>query len=59
VEGYYAAESIWQLASHEGVEMPICRCAYEVLYRGKQPKDVVGELMLRAKKDELLEQTWM
>jgi len=59
VEGYYAAESIWQLANHEGVEMPICRCAYEVLYQGKQPGDVVGELMLRAKKDELLEQTWM
>ena len=59
VEGYYAAESIWQLAQREGLEMPICRCAYEVLYCGKRPGDVVGELMLRAKKDELLEQTWM
>ncbi|MBE6995483.1 MAG: NAD(P)-dependent glycerol-3-phosphate dehydrogenase [Ruminococcaceae bacterium] len=59
VEGYYAAESIYQLSQREGVEMPICRCTYEVLYCGKQPRDVVGELMLRAKKDELLEQTWM
>ena len=59
VEGYYAAESIHQLAEREGVEMPICRCAYEVLYKGKQARDVVGELMGRAKKDELLERTWM
>jgi len=59
VEGYYAAQSVHQLAEREGVEMPICRCAYEVLYQGKQARDVVGELMGRAKKDELLERTWM
>ena len=59
VEGYYAAESIHQLAQREGVDMPICRCAYEVLYHGKQVRDVVTELMTRAKKDELLETTWM
>lgn len=59
VEGYYAAESIHQLAEREHVDMPICRCAYEVLYHGKSARDVVGELMTRAKKDELLETTWM
>ena len=59
VEGYYAAESVWQLARREGVEMPICQCIYEVLYQGKQAKDVVRELMTRAKKDELLERTWL
>ena len=59
VEGYYAAESVHQLAEREGVEMPICRCAYEVLYHGKNVRDVVGELMTRAKKDELLETAWM
>ena len=59
VEGYYAAESIHQLAEREGVDMPICRCAYEVLYHGKQVRDVVTELMTRAKKDELLEATWL
>lgn len=59
VEGYYAAESIHQLAEREGVEMPICRCAYEVLYQGKDVREVVSELMNRAKKDELLERTWM
>lgn len=59
VEGYYAAESVYQLAEKEQVEMPICRCAYEILYHGKQVREVVSELMGRAKKDELLERTWM
>ncbi|WP_298022721.1 NAD(P)H-dependent glycerol-3-phosphate dehydrogenase [uncultured Dysosmobacter sp.] len=59
VEGYYAAESIHQLAEREHVEMPICRCAYEVLYNGKDVRGVVTELMTRAKKDELLETAWM
>lgn len=53
VEGYYAAESVYQLGQKAGVEMPICTCAYEVLYQGKQVRDVVTELMTRSKKDEL------
>jgi len=52
VEGYYAAESIEQLSVRENIEMPICHCAYEVLYHGKQVRDVVKELMTRAKKNE-------
>ena len=59
VEGYYAAMSIHQLSQREGVEMPISRCAYEVLYEGKQVREVVRELMTRAKKDELLETAWL
>ena len=59
VEGYYAAESVHQLAGREGVEMPICRCAYEVLYQGKRAQDVVPELMGRAGKDELLGTAWL
>lgn len=59
VEGYYAAESIHQLSRREEVEMPICECAYEVLYQGRQVREVVSALMTRAKKDELLERTWM
>jgi len=53
VEGYYAAESVEQLAKRENLEMPICHCAYEVLYHGKQARDVVSELMTRAKRGEL------
>ena len=49
VEGYYAADSVRQLAEKTGVEMPICRCAYEVLYHDKDPpQSVVRELMTRA-----------
>ena len=59
VEGYFAALSIHQLSQREGVEMPISRCAYEVLYEGKQVRSVVRELMTRAKKDELLETAWL
>ncbi len=59
VEGYYAAESVRQLAGREGVEMPICQCAYEVLYQGKRARDVVPELMGRPGKDELLDAAWL
>ena len=59
VEGYYAAESIHQLAEREQVEMPICRSIYEVLYHGMAVQDVVKNLMRRAKKDELTETTWL
>lgn len=59
VEGYYAAESIHQLAVRAEVEMPICRSIYEVLYHGMAVQDVVKDLMRRAKKDELTEITWL
>ena len=59
VEGYYAAESVRQLAEREEVDMPICRCAWEVLYRGRDIRGVTGELMGRARKDELLGSTWL
>ena len=39
--------------------MPICRCAYEVLYQGKRTRDVVSELMSRSGKDELLGTAWL
>ena len=59
VEGYYAAESVRQLAEREGVEMPICRCAYQVLYEGRKAADVAPELMGRTGKDELLGTAWL
>ena len=52
VEGYYAADSVRQLAEQTGVEMPICRCADEVLYQNKSTQSVVRELMTRARKQE-------
>ena len=58
VEGYYAADSAHILAEKMGVDMPVCRCAYEVLYEGKQAQTVVSELMNRAKKEETAETNW-
>ena len=34
VEGYYAAKSAWELCCRQGVDMPIVRAAYAVLYEG-------------------------
>ena len=57
VEGYYAAESAHMLAEKVGVEMPICRCAYEVLYENRPVRDVLGELMARQKRRET-DESW-
>ena len=53
VEGYYAAASMHQLAEKTGVEMPICRCVYEILYRQRPVQEVARELMGRARKGEI------
>ena len=53
VEGYYAAASMHQLAEKTGVEMPICRCVYEILYRLRPVQEVARELMGRARKGEI------
>ncbi len=39
-----------QLSQREGVEMPLCRSVYEVLYHGVAVQDVVSSLMRRAKR---------
>ena len=58
VEGYYAALSAHQLAEKAGVEMPICQCAYQVLYEGQDVRDVVESLMNRNKKREV-DESWI
>ena len=52
--------SIAMLAEKAGVEMPITFGAYEVLYEGKDPHEVLRQLMSRQRKDELeLEESWI
>ena len=58
VEGYYAARSAYELSRRVGVEMPICREAYEVLYRGKTACAAVVSLMQRGKKHEFEDASW-
>ena len=59
VEGYYAAKSACQLAKRAGVEMPIAREAYEVLYLGKNPAESIGDLMGRDRKHEFEDAAWV
>jgi glycerol-3-phosphate dehydrogenase (NAD(P)+) len=58
VEGYYAAQSAWELAQKTGVDMPITKEAYEVLYHGKKPADALSVLMTRTKQRELENAGW-
>lgn len=57
VEGYYAAANAKMLADKLNVDMPISQAAYQVLYKGKDPRSVLVELMTRAKKNEI-EENW-
>ena len=58
VEGYFAALSAHQLAEQSGVEMPICRCAYEVLYQGQPLSSAVERLMGRSRRHEV-DESWI
>ena len=52
VEGYTAAKCAWELAQRAGVEMPIIREVYAVLYEGKRPDAAIRDLMGRPKRHE-------
>jgi glycerol-3-phosphate dehydrogenase (NAD(P)+) len=51
-EGIKTTRSAYHLARKMGVEMPITTQVYEILYKGKAPKDAVRELMARELKSE-------
>ncbi len=59
VEGYYAAGSAYGLSVKQGVDMPIIRAAYEVLYHGASARAAVRELLLRSKKPESEDAGWL
>ena len=52
-EGVWTTKSALKLAEKLGVEMPIARAVYEVLWGRKKPFDAVGELMGRTPKEEI------
>ena len=52
-EGVKTAKSAWDLARREGVDMPLAQAAYQILYDGRAPRDIVYELMGRALRKEL------
>ena len=51
-EGVRTAKSAYVLAERHGVEMPITRQVYGVLYEGADPREAVTALMLRDAKPE-------
>ena len=51
-EGVKTAKSVWQLAQKWGVDVPISREVYAILYEGKPPKQAVRDLMKREAKPE-------
>ena len=59
VEGYYAAESAYELCCKQGVDMPIVTAAYRVLYQGASAKDAVLELLHRRKTSEQEDAGWL
>jgi glycerol-3-phosphate dehydrogenase (NAD(P)+) len=51
-EGVRTAKSAWQLAQRHGVDVPITREVYAIIYEGKSPKQAVKDLMTREAKPE-------
>ncbi|MBE8166917.1 MAG: NAD(P)H-dependent glycerol-3-phosphate dehydrogenase [Shewanella sp.] len=54
VEGYRNTKEVYTLAKRLGVEMPITEQLYQVLYHGKDAKDVAKALLGRDRKSESL-----
>jgi glycerol-3-phosphate dehydrogenase (NAD(P)+) len=52
-EGVITTSSVFELMGRHGVEMPICREVYRVIYEDKAPEAAVHDLMTRRLKDEM------
>jgi glycerol-3-phosphate dehydrogenase (NAD(P)+) len=52
-EGVRTAQSVYQLSSRLGVDMPISRQTYRILYEELPPREALYELMARELKPEL------
>jgi glycerol-3-phosphate dehydrogenase (NAD(P)+) len=51
-EGVYAARAIHRFAAEKGLDLPITKAVYEVLYEGADPNEKLTELMTREPKRE-------
>lgn len=51
-EGYYTVRAMMNLAKNYGVELPISRAVYEMLYQNKDPKETLNGLFARSIKNE-------
>lgn len=53
VEGVRTTKAAYLFSIQQNVEMPITHALYDILYNNADPKEIVEQLMTRAKKDEL------
>lgn len=53
VEGVRTVEAAYAFAEEQQVEMPITSGIYQILFEDKDPKQVVGQLMNRTKRQEM------
>lgn len=53
-EGVYTVRAVYNFSKLYNINMPITEKVYEVLYRGKDPKEAVSELMRREPKHEVI-----
>ncbi len=51
-EGYYTVRAMMVFEERYGVELPICRAVYEMLYEGRDAKKTLEELFHRSLKKE-------
>lgn len=51
-EGYYTVKAMMNLGKNYGVDLPISRAVYEILYNDKEPKAILNDLFTRTIKDE-------
>lgn len=51
-EGHYTAKAIVELAKKYGVDMPICRCVYAIIYEDLDVESAISELFDRSIKSE-------
>ena len=51
-EGYYTVKALLELEARTGVELPICRAVYRVLYEQADPREVLDGLFRRSLKME-------
>ncbi len=51
-EGYYTVKAMRNLGKEYGVELPICKAVYDILYDEKDAKEVFAGLFKRSLKNE-------
>ena len=51
-EGYYTVKAMLELGAKYGVELPICRAVYDILYEKVNPESVLQDLFARGLKGE-------